>query len=54
MASATGMSGNNPSRGEEEPLLGDPGDVTQKPDQGFQWNIVTGEKCHGPALIIAC
>lgn len=25
-----------------EPLLGRPGDVTQRHDEGFQWNILTG------------
>lgn len=42
MASATGIPENNPARDEEEPLLGRPGDVTQRPEQGFQWNILTG------------
>jgi len=42
MASATGVPENNPARDEEEPLLGRPGDVTQQPEQGFQWNLLTG------------
>jgi len=42
MASATGNPENDPARDEEEPLLGRPGDVTQKPEQGFQWNLLTG------------
>jgi len=43
MASATGIPENNPARDEEEPLLGRPGDVTQQPEQGFQWNLLTGK-----------
>ena len=43
MASATGIPENNTARDEEQPLLGRPGDVTQQPEQGFQWNILTGE-----------
>jgi len=42
MASTTGTSERDLAREEQEPLLGRPGDVTQKPEQGFQWNIVTG------------
>ncbi|KAJ9659320.1 hypothetical protein H2198_003196 [Neophaeococcomyces mojaviensis] len=42
MASATGIPEQNAARDEEEPLLGRPGDVTQKPEQGFHWNLVTG------------
>lgn len=47
MASATGIPEQNPARDEEEPLLGRPGDVTQKPDEGFQWNIITGKTSSG-------
>ncbi|KAI1630015.1 hypothetical protein EDD37DRAFT_77786 [Exophiala viscosa] len=42
MASATGIPEQNPALAEEEPLLGRPGDATQKPDQGLQYNLVTG------------
>lgn len=42
MASATGIPATNPARQEEEPLLGRPGDVTQKPEQGYHWNLLTG------------
>ena len=42
MASATGIPEHNPARSEEEPLLGNPGDVTQKPEQGLQFNLITG------------
>lgn len=42
MASATGIPEHSVARDEEEPLLGRPGDVTQRPEQGFQWNILTG------------
>ncbi|KIW10591.1 hypothetical protein PV08_11555 [Exophiala spinifera] len=42
MASATGVPEENPALQEEEPLLGRPGDVTQKPGQGLQFNLVTG------------
>lgn len=42
MASATGVPEHNPARSEEEPLLGRPGDATQMPEQGLQFNFVTG------------
>lgn len=42
MASATGVPEQNPALQEEEPLLGRPGDVTQRPGQGLQFNLVTG------------
>ena len=42
MASATGVPEQNPAREEEEPLLGRPGDATQRPGQGLQMNFVTG------------
>ncbi|OAL35195.1 hypothetical protein AYO20_05449 [Fonsecaea nubica] len=42
MASATGIPERNPALEEEEPLLGRPGDVTQRPGQGMQFNFVTG------------
>jgi len=42
MASATGIPENNPALEEEEPLLGRPGDVTQKPGQALASNFVTG------------
>jgi len=42
MASATGIPEQNPAIEEEEPLLGRPGDVTQRPNQGLQWNFITG------------
>ena len=42
MASATGIPEQNPARGEEEPLLGSPGDATQTPEQGLQFNFITG------------
>jgi len=42
MASATGIPEQNPALQEEEPLLGRPGDVTQRPGQGLQFNFVTG------------
>jgi len=42
MASATGIPEDHPSIEEEEPLLGGPGDATQRPGQGLQWNFVTG------------
>ena len=40
MASATGIPEQNPR--EEEPLLGRPGDATQLPEQGLQFNFITG------------
>ena len=42
MASATETTGNTQHGDEEEPLLGERGDIVQKPEQGFQWNLVTG------------
>lgn len=46
MASATGIPDAHPvtveSR-EDEPLLGRPGDVTQKQDQNIVYNLITGE-----------
>lgn len=42
MASATGVPEQNPALEEDEPLLGRPGDVTQRPGQGLQFNLVTG------------
>ena len=42
MASATGIPEHNTARSEEEPLLGRPGDATQKPEQGLQFNFITG------------
>jgi len=42
MASVTGVPEQNPALEEEEPLLGRPGDVTQRPGQGLQFNFVTG------------
>lgn len=42
MASATGVPEQNPALQEEEPLLGRPGDVTQRPGQGLQFNFVKG------------
>jgi hypothetical protein len=47
MASATGIPQDHPETIEardDEPLLGHRGDVTQKPDEGFYWNLVTGKK----------
>ncbi|KIX03114.1 uncharacterized protein Z518_06664 [Rhinocladiella mackenziei CBS 650.93] len=42
MASATGIPQANPALQEEEPLLGRPGDVTQRPGQGLQFNLIIG------------
>lgn len=42
MASATGIPEENPALQEEEPLLGRPGDATQHPGQGLQWNFIKG------------
>ncbi|KAL8942569.1 MAG: hypothetical protein Q9211_001335 [Gyalolechia sp. 1 TL-2023] len=45
MASATGMPearNSNPGRDEDEPLLGEAGDASQKEDQGLQFNLVIG------------
>jgi len=42
MASATGIPEQNTAAQEEEPLLGRPGDATQLPNQGLQWNFVKG------------
>jgi hypothetical protein len=47
MVSATGISQDYPVTVEardDEPLLGHPGDITQKPDEGIYWNLFTG-KC---------
>lgn len=46
MASATGVPERNAALDEEEPLLGRPGDATQRPDQGLQWNFVLGTGEH--------
>ncbi|KAL9030293.1 MAG: hypothetical protein Q9196_001569 [Gyalolechia fulgens] len=43
MASATGMPearNSNPGRDEDEPLLGEAGDASQKEDQGLQFNLL--------------
>ena len=45
MASATGIPDQNPaSRGgeENEPLLGEPGDASQKSEKGIQFNFIIG------------
>jgi hypothetical protein len=42
MASATGIPERNQARTEDEPLLGRPGDATQLPQQGLQFNFITG------------
>ena len=42
MASATGIPQQNLARDEEEPLLGRPGDATQKPEQSLFANLITG------------
>jgi hypothetical protein len=44
MASATGIPEQRvTSRGEEEPLLGRPGDASQQEGQGIQYNFVLGK-----------
>jgi hypothetical protein len=46
MASATGIPQDHPATieaREDEPLLGRPGDVTQKPDEIIYRNLFTGE-----------
>ena len=46
MASATGVPDQNPaSRGseEDEPLLGEPGDASQKSEKGIQFNFIIGK-----------
>jgi hypothetical protein len=46
MASATGIPQEHPETieaREDEPLLGRPGDVTQKPEEGIYRNLFTGE-----------
>jgi hypothetical protein len=46
MASATGIPETHPATIEardDEPLLGRPGDVTQKPDENIYRNLFTGE-----------
>ncbi|ETI26141.1 hypothetical protein G647_02918 [Cladophialophora carrionii CBS 160.54] len=52
MASATGIPAQNPRLEEEEPLLGGPGDATQRPDQGLQWNFVKGTAILAQAGIV--
>lgn len=42
MASATGIPEHNVAEDEQQPLLGRPGDVVQKPGQGLQYNLITG------------
>lgn len=46
MASATGIPAHNPEAedgaGESQPLLGQPGDVLQKPDESIFRNLVSG------------
>ena len=42
MASATGIPEQNPAVTENEPLLGRPGDATQKPDQALAFNLWNG------------
>lgn len=47
MASATGIPQDHPATiiaREDEPLLGRPGDVTQKPDESIYRNLFTGER----------
>ncbi|EXJ82932.1 hypothetical protein A1O3_06749 [Capronia epimyces CBS 606.96] len=52
MASATGVPEQNPALEEEEPLLGRPGDVTQRPGQGLQFNFITGTAVLAQAGIV--
>lgn len=42
MASATGIPEQNPASSEQEPLLGRPGDATQKQDQALYFNLWNG------------
>lgn len=42
MASATGIPERLPTSSEQEPLLGRPGDATQRPEQGLYYNFFTG------------
>jgi hypothetical protein len=42
MASATGIPQDNAAAREDEPLLGGPGDATQRPSEGLQWNFIKG------------
>ena len=42
MASATGIPERLPASSEQEPLLGRPGDATQRPGQGLYYNFFTG------------
>lgn len=52
MASATGIpeERSNSGRGEEEPLLGGPGDASQQEDQGLQFNFVIGNEAPIPSF----
>jgi hypothetical protein len=47
MASATGIPERNPAvegrNEEDEPLLGGPGDASQKESKGIQFNFIIGE-----------
>lgn len=43
MASATGIPQDPIQPRDDEPLLGRPGDVTQKPDENIYRNLFTGE-----------
>ena len=47
MASTTGIPETRPpgehGRREDEPLLGQPGDVVQREEKGMGWNLVMGE-----------
>ncbi|EHY53525.1 hypothetical protein HRR83_003730 [Exophiala dermatitidis] len=52
MASATGVPEQNPALQEEEPLLGRPGDVTQRPGQGLQFNLIKGTAILAQAGIV--
>lgn len=48
MASATGIPEHHPATveaREDEPLLGSPGDVTQKEGVGIHHNLITGAPC---------
>jgi hypothetical protein len=49
MASATGIPQEHPDSiaesGEDEPLLGKPGDVTQSVGHAIATNLITGELC---------
>ncbi|KAL9006083.1 MAG: hypothetical protein Q9188_001156 [Gyalolechia gomerana] len=55
MASATGMPearNSNQGRGEDEPLLGEAGDASQKEDQGLQFNFLTAKQLLNSAGIL--